>query len=131
MAHILIIDDDRTFLSVFSRFLRKAGHQVTSVDNSRDLFDYLKQGGFDLLLLDMIMPEQDGVDILRTLRRYGYTIEVIAMSGGGRVTEGEFFLDFARAMGVTHLIRKPIYDFREVLEQIRGVAGEEISRRYS
>ena len=66
---VLIIDDDVDTISLYSRFLIEAGYQVDTALNGKDGYAKILQGGFDLVLLDLIMPELDGLSILRKIRQ--------------------------------------------------------------
>ncbi|MGM0461294.1 MAG: response regulator [Fibrobacterota bacterium] len=123
MARILLIDDDRVFLDVLSRHLTTQGHEVTRVEESCRCWEYLKYGSYDLLILDMVMPAPDGVDILRNLRALQYDIKVLAMSGGGKITHGDYFLEFAQAMGVEQVITKPIHDMNLLKKSIMEIVS--------
>jgi CheY-like chemotaxis protein len=123
MARILLIDDDRVFLDVLSRYLTTQGHEVARVEESFRCWEYLESGTYDLLILDMVMPAPDGVDILRNLRTLQYDIKVLAMSGGGKITHGDYFLEFAQAMGVEQVITKPIHDMNFLKDSIMEIVS--------
>ncbi|MGM0442938.1 MAG: response regulator [Fibrobacterota bacterium] len=111
MPKILIVDDDIVFLDVLRRALERDGHCIRTVSESSRVFAYLQNETWDLLILDMVMPAPDGVDVLRQVRRQSEGLPIIAVSGGGRITEGVYFLEYAQAMGVAAVFDKPIHDF--------------------
>ena len=82
------------------------GHRVTEAGNGREAVKAFQAGRIDLVVLDMVMPEMDGVESLAALRRIDPRARVLAVSGGGSV-DPLIYLDVARAMGATHTLAKP------------------------
>jgi len=81
MARILIVDDDAIFGWVTQRKLQKAGHVVAVRGGPLGAFADVKEGGYDLLLLDLRMPALSGADIVRMLRsRKGITTKIVLYS---------------------------------------------------
>ena len=67
-GNILLVDDDRQTRLKLSRSLEMKGHTVTAVDSGQAALKTLAAGSFDLILLDILMPEVDGFEVLRTLK---------------------------------------------------------------
>src|SRR3954468_5559020 len=70
MASILVVEDDADARELFCRSLSRAGHKVTGVPNGRDALSSILANTPDLLLLDLLMPEMDGTDLVEILRSY-------------------------------------------------------------
>lgn len=70
MAHLLVVDDDADSREALSRILRRRGHRVTSVPNGRDALAVLTNQSPDLIVLDLRMPEMDGIMFLDVVRSY-------------------------------------------------------------
>ena len=68
MTRILVVDDDRPQAEEFGVLLRQAGCAVTLASNGREALTLAEQGGFDLLLLDVHMPELDGFQVVQAVR---------------------------------------------------------------
>jgi class 3 adenylate cyclase len=66
---VLAVDDNRVNRIALSRLLRQLGHVVTLAENGQQALDRLKESAFDLLLLDIVMPEMDGYEVLRRLKQ--------------------------------------------------------------
>ena len=66
-AHLLVVDDNKVNRLLLTRSLELQGHSVASAENGRVALEMLRRGGFDLLLLDMEMPEMDGFQVLEQL----------------------------------------------------------------
>ena len=67
-AHILVIDDDDRLRELLRRFLSESGFRITDAANAADARHLLKAIAFDLLIIDVMMPGQNGVDFLQELR---------------------------------------------------------------
>jgi CheY-like chemotaxis protein len=70
MAYLLVVDDDADSREVLGRFLSKCGHQVASAPNGRDALASVLARTPDLIVLDLLMPEMDGTDLVEILRSY-------------------------------------------------------------
>jgi len=68
MAHILAVDDDAPVLRSVKRVLEKAGFTVSTASNGREALEFIKQQRPDLIVLDIIMPELDGIEVCRRIR---------------------------------------------------------------
>ncbi len=82
MNRILVIDDDQAVLNYLNIFLLQAGiFDVTTLSNSTKAFDVLKSNPYDLLLLDMDMPEVTGLDILKIIQENSIDVETVVLTG--------------------------------------------------
>ena len=68
VGHMLVIDDDEVNRDLVSRYLRHDGHQVTTAASGPMALQLLEQQMFDVILLDIIMPEMDGYTVLAQLK---------------------------------------------------------------
>lgn len=71
MANLLLVDDDAHMREVMRFALEKAGHQVTEARDGAEAFTLAQQHAFDLVVLDIVMPELDGLELCRKLRAQG------------------------------------------------------------
>ncbi|MGN7611532.1 response regulator [Magnetococcales bacterium HHB-1] len=107
MAHILVIEDDELFGIYLEQILHDAGHTTVLAKDGREGLRCWQKETFDLILTDIIMPEKDGIELLRDLRNTAPQPKIIAMSGGGRgVFSGEI-LSITKVLGADHSIKKP------------------------
>jgi YesN/AraC family two-component response regulator len=74
---------------------------------------------FHLVLTDVIMPDKEGLETIRELRRHDPTIKIIAMSGGG-LSDPKGYLSVARKMGVSATLQKP-FSYKEMMETLTQV----------
>ena len=128
---ILFAEDDSVTRFMLKRLLEKAGHQVSVAVDGRDALDVLEKGEFDLILMDVQMPEMDGVEATRIIRfsdRFEAVrdIPIIAMTAYAMSGDRETFL----AAGMNDYLAKPV-DMDELKKVIawtmarRGKAGGE------
>ena len=64
---VLIIEDDKFLNELYAELIKDEGHQVTTASNGEQGYNQMKKGGFDLVLLDVMLPKMDGIDILKKL----------------------------------------------------------------
>ena len=116
MARILIIDDDDTLRGIIVKSLTFAGHQVTQTNNGRKGVELFRSNPTDLVITDMVMPEQEGMETIKILHREFPDLRIIAMSGG---LEGStLYLDLTRRLGAACTLSKPftLQQLREAIE---------------
>ena len=83
MTRILVVDDDRTQAEEFEVLLRNAGCDVTLAGNGREAMEILRHGKPDVVLTDLDMPEMDGLELVRAIRREYPALPVILMTAMG------------------------------------------------
>jgi CheY-like chemotaxis protein len=79
--NILIIDDEPQVLKLFSRLLSRAGYSVTAVSSGAEAFGPLTRRPFELLVLDLSMPQPDGFELLRRFRKERPGLRILVISG--------------------------------------------------
>lgn len=106
MAQILVIDDDTAMRETLCRLLCRNGHTAVEAGDGRVGIERLKEQPADLVITDILMPEQEGLETIMLLRRDYPDVRIIAISGGGRL---EFFnsLKYARDFGANYTLAKP------------------------
>lgn len=116
MDKILVIDDDQAVLNYLNIFLLQAGtFEVTTLSDSTKAYDALKSGAYDLLLLDMDMPEVTGLDILKKIHEEDIDIQTIVLTG---VEDIELAVS-AMKLGALEYLTKPV-DVDRLLNLMRG-----------
>mgnify|MGYP001580218823 CR=1 FL=1 len=106
MANILVAEDEAQLLEALKRVLTCSGHTVTAADNGAAAIELLKESVFDLVVLDMIMPDMDGFEVLDYIRGHSMKTPVLVMSGGGRRADFSF-LQMAQQLGANSVLKKP------------------------
>lgn len=112
---ILVIDDDMLLRRMLTRILHTEGHEVlTAADGTRAMAVF-RQEKPDVVITDIVMPEQEGLETILTLRRDDNPVKIIAISGA----DAEM-LDVARLIGADDIIEKP-FRAEELLSRIRAL----------
>jgi CheY-like chemotaxis protein len=119
--HVLLVEDEPTNAMAVAGVLRKKGAQVELAHNGREALQRLRRHSFDLVIMDIQMPEMDGVEATRVLRtdpafRHVADIPVIALTAHALKGDEQKFLD----AGMTAYLPKPM-DTRELLGIIGGL----------
>lgn len=112
---ILVIDDEPVLRSVIGAMLRSLGHEVAEASDGRIGMDILRGATYDLVLTDIIMPNQEGIETIRAIVAKYPAMKIIAMSGGGSSANFDF-LDIAKEFGASAMLQKPFHK-----EQLRDV----------
>jgi two-component system OmpR family response regulator len=113
--HILVVDDDREIRELLSRFLRKHGLRVDVAASGREMKGILGQANIDLVVLDRIMPGEDGLTLCRELRNES-SVAIIMLTLLGADTDRIVGLE----MGADDYVQKP-FNPHELLARIRAV----------
>ena len=110
MATILIIDDDREIRLALERACEDAGHEVFTASNGLDGFRYFRERPCDLVITDLAMPEQDGLETIAGIRREFPTARIFAIADAA----SRMLLNLAVAFGAERTFVKPIVSKRIV-----------------
>ncbi len=138
---ILIVDDDQVICDLMQTMLERDGYQVHTTSDSTRVVDEIKRTGYHLVVLDLMMPKQDGIEVLRSIRKHDKDIAVVIFTGYPD-------LDSAVAsmkLDAVDYIKKPfkVAEFRQVIarvmrkkglartpeEELHRVIGESIRKR--
>jgi CheY-like chemotaxis protein len=106
MARILLIEDNDAIRTLLRENLELAGHTVIEARDGNEGLDLFRRAGADLVVTDIVMPEREGLEVLRALRTSHPSLKVIAISGGGQGS-GAAYLDAARLLGAAKVLLKP------------------------
>lgn len=107
MQNILVIDDDKLMCLALAKILISAGYNVVQAADGEEGLRLYRTQDFDLVITDLIMPDKEGIQIIRELRKENSQIRIIAMSAGGRGGATDY-LKWARLMGAKQCLSKPI-----------------------
>jgi two-component system OmpR family response regulator len=115
--HILIVDDDREIRELLASYLEKNGMRASLAANGRQMRTLLEQGSVDLIVLDLMLPGEDGLTLCRELRSGKWrTIPVLMLTARNEETDRIIGLE----MGADDYLTKP-FAVRELLARIRSV----------
>lgn len=123
MPHILIIDDDLIVLNLFEQFLSSDGFSVSVAKDGREGLDLMKKQKPDLIITDIMMPEVDGLEMIREIRSQHPEISVIAISGGMKGAQINF-LPHAKKFGACRVFEKPVslFHLRTAVRELLGIS---------
>jgi CheY-like chemotaxis protein len=123
MRRVLVIDDHLEIRELLRDTLEGAGYEVAVAANGREGLEIHRREPADLVITDIFMPEQEGLETIEALRRQSPCPKIIAMSGGGRLGTLEY-LPAAEQFGADRAIGKP-FDYETMLATVRDVLGED------
>ncbi len=105
MAKIVVVDDAKEVVEHIDHILRSAGHEVASFLEGSDVESRIADFGADLVLLDIVMPDRDGFQILRSLRRSEQTrdLPIVLVSSKSEPTD----VEWGKMQGATDYLTKP------------------------
>ncbi len=110
---VLLVDDEKTMVKYLSRRLVKRGFEISVAYSGLSALDELKNSNFDVVLLDVLMPEMDGIETLREIKKIKPETEVIMLTGHASVEVG---IEGMKA-GAFNYIMKP-FDPNELVKEI-------------
>ncbi len=123
MKRILVIDDDDQVRRMIRQMLERAGYEVTDAPDGEIGVRMHRAEPVDLIITDIFMPEKEGLETIRELRRDFPDIKIIAISGGG--STGAFsYLPLAKSFGALDTISKP-FDRSELLDSVKRLLDEQ------
>lgn len=114
---ILVIDDDYFVRYTLARILRANGYEVVTAADGELGMNVFRSTAPDLVITDIIMPNQEGIETIRLMRRERPDSKIIAISGGARIGNLDV-LELAQKLGADEVIHKP-FDAAELLGRVR------------
>ncbi len=118
MAQILIIDDDDKLREILAKALVYAGHTVVQAADGKQGVELFRATEVDLVITDLVMPVQEGVETIVELLSERPNLPIIAISGG--LSNSSVYLEIAAKIGAKRVLAKP-FTPRELLDAIADV----------
>lgn len=106
---VCIIEDDELVRARLAETLRAEGHEVFEADGASDGIELIRNNKAEVAIIDILMPDRDGLEAIGQLRRTRPDLRIVAISGGGRVGP-QVYLDLAKQIGADVSLVKPIED---------------------
>lgn len=113
---ILIVDDDHEFSSMLAEYLTDRGHNPIAVEDGEQMRAAMADGDIDLVLLDLVLPREDGVALTQYIRSNS-TVGIIILSGKGDMADRVLALE----LGADDYLQKP-FELRELSARINSLA---------
>ncbi len=117
MAQIIVIDDDQFIRKSLQRMLEKEGHTVKIAEDGEKGLELVRNEMPDLIIIDIVMPNKEGIETINELLKKYPGIKIIAMSGGGQRLDAAQYLHLALKIGVRATIKKP-YERSEMVKLV-------------
>ena len=114
--NILIVEDETALAEAVEHILRKAGHSADRVADGQSALDYIRVGGYDLILLDIMLPRLDGISVLRKLRSEGVQTPVLMLTARTTVPDKVAGLN----AGADDYLTKP-FGILELISRVRAL----------
>ncbi|MEI7521677.1 MAG: response regulator transcription factor [Thermoleophilia bacterium] len=115
-GHILVVDDERSLRKLLRTYLEDSGYTVAEATNGVEALDQLRAGGIDLVVLDMMMPEMDGLETCRRIRTDHGQLPIIMLTARADEIDRITGLE----MGADDYVTKP-FSGREVAARVKAV----------
>lgn len=119
-AHVLVVDDRPDVLGFVCAELESAGYAVQAAENGRQALEKQGEQPADVMLVDIFMPEMDGLETIDQVRARFPRTRIVAMSSGARGLQD--YLKVARDIGADATLQKP-FARDELLQVLRTVLG--------
>lgn len=123
MEKILVIDDEPVIRILLKQLFEKKGYEVVEASDGKQGLDLFKKQSPDLVITDLIMPEEEGLSVIRKIKQMDGDAKIIAISGGG-IGSADIYLDLAKSMGAAHIFKKP-FDVQDVLLTVEQMLADE------
>jgi CheY-like chemotaxis protein len=123
MPGILIVEDDKDLREMLKTSLSKRKYTVLEASDGKEAILRFKPGITDLVITDLIMPDEDGLKVIMKIKQIKPEIKIIAISGGGKAGPGNY-LNIARALGADLVLSKP-FSLNDLVSKIDSLLNVE------
>ena len=121
---ILVVEDERDLNQLIQKVLKKSGYSVDSCFDGEEAMDFLETAEYDVMLLDVMLPKQDGYQVVAEMRRRGMDTPVLFLTARDSIADRVKGLD----LGADDYLVKP-FDFDELLARIRVLSRKRVGHR--
>jgi len=106
MSRILVIDDDKYVRTSIRAVLESVGHEVCDASDADTGLSHQRANPFDVAIVDLVMPQKEGLETIKELNDDYPNLPIIAISGGGAIVKKNF-VEAAELFGATATLEKP------------------------
>jgi CheY-like chemotaxis protein len=125
MPGVLIVEDEKDLREMLKISLLRRKYTVIEAENGKEAILHFKPSITDLVVTDLIMPDEDGLKVIIKLKELKPSIKIIAISGGGKAGPGSY-LNLAKALGADAIYSKP-FSINELISKIEELLPAEQS----
>jgi two-component system chemotaxis response regulator CheY len=119
MPSILVVDDEDQVRRLVRETLEQAGYLVMEARDGKEALQQHRLAPADLVIMDILMPDQDGLETIAALRREFPDVKVIAITGGSDMIGILNFLDVAKMLGAHSALQKP-FEMKTLLDTVQA-----------
>ena len=119
MSSILVVDDEEQIRRLICQTLERAGYHVTEARDGKEALLLHRLAPADLVILDILMPDQDGLETTVALRQESPDVKIIVITGGSDMIGILNYLDVAKMLGAHRSLQKP-FEMKTLLETIHA-----------
>lgn len=117
---ILLVDDDPVIRGLLCTPLHDAGYEVVEKENGMQASKWFLKNRADLLVLDVSMPEMDGIELAYEMKQRCPAMPILAISAGEQVMSKELNLKFMKSLGAIEALPKP-FDLTDFLKRVKAL----------
>jgi CheY-like chemotaxis protein len=121
MARVLVMEDDESVREVVVAVLHAGGHTVKTAVNGKEGLALFRADPADIIITDIVMPEQDGVGVVMSLRAVNPDVPIVAISGN--VMYSALYLGLAQKLGAKQILQKP-FTPKQLLDTVAQVLAD-------
>lgn len=118
---VCVIDDDEHVRTTLAEILRRSGYGVVLACDGDMGLEVVERTAVDIVVTDIVMPNREGIETIREIRRRFPHVRVLAISGGGSKSSSTDFLELAYALGADDVLAKP-FRMAELLHKVGKLA---------
>jgi two-component system, chemotaxis family, chemotaxis protein CheY len=119
MPSVLVVDDEDQLRQLIREILEQAGYQVTEARDGKEAVLQYRRAPADVVIMDILMPGQDGLETTSALRREFPDVKIIAITGSSETIGILSFLDVAKMLGAHRALQKP-FEMQTLLETVQA-----------
>jgi len=119
MPSILVVDDEDQIRLLIRETLEQVGYHVTEARDGKEALEQYRLVPADLVIMDILMPNQDGLETTVALRREFPDVKVIVITGGSDMIGMLNFLDVAKMLGAHSTLQKP-FEMKALLDTVQA-----------
>jgi DNA-binding NtrC family response regulator len=118
---VLLVDDEKDFLEAMSTRMKDRGMDVSTTTSAAEALKKAEEGTYDAVVLDLMMPEMDGLEVLKAMKEKRPELQIILLTGYATVQKGVEAMKF----GAMDFIEKPV-DLKVLTEKIHRASAQKM-----
>ena len=120
MASVLVVDDEEQLRELIRITFEQSGYQVSEASTGKEALEQYRSAPADLVIMDILMPDQDGLESIASIRQESPKVKIIAMTGSNDMIGVLDFLDVAKMLGAHRTLQKP-FEMKDLLSAAQSV----------